>query len=173
MGCACLLLAGKIEEISVKPSIFSVVLNHIHKDILQMQPPAVDALVYISDYCFDSDKLISAEQKILVLLDFKVFAPTRYYFASQLARIAEFNSKEICFTNFLLECSLQVAVRRKPFPCKISSSKHAFLLDYVDCADSLLFMWLIYDIFCTAGHLPEHVPGIHGRSCCNSRHNSG
>ncbi len=85
LGCACLFLATKIEEI-----------NTI----------SVDSLVYLSDYSFDSAALISMEYTVIKILDFDINIPTRYYFLNRYSMAAQLNPKELCFAQYVLELTL-------------------------------------------------------------------
>ena len=57
LGCACLWLAAKLEE---------------------LQPPQVDNLTYAAENCFDAEHLVLYEQKLLRIFEFKAAMPTRY-----------------------------------------------------------------------------------------------
>lgn len=85
LGCSCLLIASKLEEV---------------------QAVSVENLVYIADFCFDSEDLIRMEGSVILALDFQLLLPTRYYFGIRLASAAKLSSKETQFLVFLLEVSL-------------------------------------------------------------------
>lgn len=74
VGCACLLIAAKIEEVL---------------------PPMVENLVYISDFCFDNDALISMESKIVKLLEYNLILPTRYYFGCRFSFLLKMTPNEV------------------------------------------------------------------------------
>jgi len=85
LGCACLWLAAKLEE---------------------LQPPQVNSLVFIADYCFDAEQLMNYEQKLMRLFEYKAAMPTRHYFAMRYVRAAECTPREICLVQYLVELSL-------------------------------------------------------------------
>lgn len=85
LGCSCLLIASKLEEV---------------------QAVSVENLVYIADFCFDSEDLIRMEGSVILALDFQLLLPTRYYFGIRLASAAKLSTKETQFLVFLLEVSL-------------------------------------------------------------------
>ena len=85
LGCSCLLIASKLEEV---------------------QAVSVENLVYIADFCFDSDDLIRMESSVILALDFQLLLPTRYYFGIRLASAAKLSPKETQFLVFILEVSL-------------------------------------------------------------------
>jgi hypothetical protein len=74
VGCACILIAAKLEEIL---------------------PPMVENLVFISDFCFDNDALIAMESKIVKLLEYNLIFPTRYYFGSRFAFLLKMTPNEV------------------------------------------------------------------------------
>jgi len=85
LGCSCLLIASKLDEV---------------------QAVSVENLVYIADFCFDSEDLISMESNVILALDFQLMLPTRYYFGIRLSSAAKLTPKETHFLIFLLEVSL-------------------------------------------------------------------
>jgi hypothetical protein len=59
IGCTCLLIASKLEEI---------------------QFPSIDDLVMVACNCFTAEEMIVMEQKILLTLNYNIPRPTRSYF---------------------------------------------------------------------------------------------
>ena len=86
LGCACLLLASKFEEV---------------------MPLSLEALVSASDYCFDTEELILMEKWCFACLHYDINSPTRYYFLTRFALAANFSEREEKIAHYLLELSLQ------------------------------------------------------------------
>lgn len=72
-----------------------------------MQPPTADGLVYSSGNSFDKAALFRTEVEILKLLDFKVYSPTRYDFATRFSLAGALTKKEQCLVHYLVEISFQ------------------------------------------------------------------
>lgn len=85
LGCSCLLIAAKLEE---------------------LQPPLVNDLVHRSDYCFDSEELITYEQQLMIVFELQPALPTRYYFAQRYAAAGKCTPRETAMAVFLTELSL-------------------------------------------------------------------
>ncbi len=85
LGCACLWLAAKLEE---------------------LQPPQVENLVFIADCCFDVEQLVNYEQRLMRIFEYKAAMPTRHYFALRFVRAAECSPKEVSLVQYLVELSL-------------------------------------------------------------------
>ena len=108
VGCACLLLAAKIEE---------------------LQPPLVEQLVQISDFCFEVDDLTSLERDLACdVFHFKLNMPTRYFFTARFARAAKMSKKETSFAHFITELSLyHVGFNRYPMSLVSAAAIHLTL----------------------------------------------
>ena len=88
LGCACLVIASKMEEI---------------------QPPFMSNLVEVAANCFTFENLVQMEAIILHKLNFNVNLPTRYYFLDRLLfASADTTKREIACAYFLLELTLLV-----------------------------------------------------------------
>ena len=85
LGCACLLIASKLEE---------------------LQPPLVADLVYRSDYCFDNEELINYEQRMMGVFELRPSLPTRYSFTKRYCLAAGCSAKEESLAIYLTELSL-------------------------------------------------------------------
>jgi cyclin A len=85
VGCACLLLASKMEEICAI---------------------SAEYLVKYSDHCFDLDLLMQMEQQIAIKVDFNMNLPTRLYFLQRLIIAAKLNGPESAFAMYLCELTL-------------------------------------------------------------------
>ena len=85
LGCACILIASKLEE---------------------LQPPLVADLVYRSDYCFDNEELINYEQRMMGVFDLRPNLPTRYSFTQRYCLAGGCSAKEESMAVFLTELSL-------------------------------------------------------------------
>jgi len=85
LGCACLWLAAKLEE---------------------LQPPQVENLVFIADCCFDAEQLVNYEQRLLRIFEYKAAMPTRHYFAMRYVRAAQCSPREVSLVQYLVELSL-------------------------------------------------------------------
>lgn len=99
LGCACLMIAGKLEEI---------------------EAPSIENLIYLSDNGFNTESLINMEMMILKMLNFKVSIYTSHHFATRLALAAHFSEKEKEFMLYLLEISLyDFNLSHENYPSKI------------------------------------------------------
>jgi hypothetical protein len=85
LGCACLWLAAKLVE---------------------LHAPQVENLVYAAECCFDTDALISCEQKLIKLFEYKPLMPTRYYFIMRYIKAGQFTLIEENLAIYLIELSL-------------------------------------------------------------------
>lgn len=86
LGCACLLLASKFEEVL---------------------PLSLDALVSAADFCFDTEELVLMEKWCFESLHYDINSPTRYYFLTRFALAAKLSGREEQVAHYLLELSLQ------------------------------------------------------------------
>jgi hypothetical protein len=103
LGCACLLIASKIEEIYV--SFFSSVLFVMADCFVSPQAPSADALVKTSGNSFDKTQLFAMECSVLRDLKFKVVTPTRLDFGLRFGVAAGMSKRELSLLTFLLEMS--------------------------------------------------------------------
>lgn len=85
LGCVCILIASKLEE---------------------THSPPIENLVFLSDYCFESDAVIKMEQKVVKLLGFHLAIPTRFSLHHRFALAADLTAKEKCLMHMFLELSL-------------------------------------------------------------------
>ena len=81
--------------------------HNISINFFVLQPPTLSNLSYISEFIFDEEALVLMEQKIMSLLAFDVYAPTRYLFAMRSAQSINLSPRETCLLQYLLELSLQ------------------------------------------------------------------
>lgn len=88
LGCACMLVASKFEEIYA---------------------PAVDEFVYISDNTYSRDEILQMESIILKKLDFRLMAATPRHFIKRFISAAEvpWDSLDTYLARYILELSLQ------------------------------------------------------------------
>ena len=86
LGCACMLLASKYEEI---------------------YPPSVDEFVYISDNTYTRDEVLRMETRVLKALNFNLTASTAKNFLRRYQRAAHVRSEEKNLCNYLCELTLQ------------------------------------------------------------------
>ena len=85
LGCACLMIAAKLEE---------------------MEGPTAENWVFLSDNSFTSIALIGMEDLVLQALDFRIFVHSSYYFMNRLAMAAGMTDKEKSYATMLLEIAL-------------------------------------------------------------------
>lgn len=85
VGCVCLLLASKFEEVTAL---------------------TLEDLVTVADHCFTGEMLISMERTCIEALHFDISIPTRHYFLSRFALAACMTASEEMMANFLLEITL-------------------------------------------------------------------
>ena len=85
LGCACLMIAAKLEE---------------------MEGPTAENWVFLSDNSFTSIALIEMEDLVLQALDFRIFVHSSYYFMTRLALAAGMTDKEKSYATLLLEIAL-------------------------------------------------------------------
>ena len=90
LGCACLVVACKLEE---------------------QLPPVMANLVELAAQCFSCDDLLEMEQRVMKVLTFDLNLPTRVYFGERLCVLSEATDREKSLVNFFLELSLLVCSR--------------------------------------------------------------
>eukprot|EP01038_Epipyxis_sp_PR26KG_P008745 gene8745-11817_t len=86
VGCCCLFIAGKFEEIDAMASF---------------------PLVHLSSYSFSVDDVTGMERFILNELKFDLGSPTRYDFIQLFWKVAKLNPKEKCLALYLTELTLK------------------------------------------------------------------
>eukprot|EP00953_Heterococcus_sp_UTEX-ZZ885_P001783 1484-Heterococcus_DN1.PRE.1 len=86
LGCACLLVAAKFEE------------EH---------PPAVNALVYISENTYTHREVVDMELQVVQQLKFRITSITPYHFVGRFAAAAACDERQQELANYLLELALQ------------------------------------------------------------------
>lgn len=86
LGCACMLLASKYEE------VFS---------------PSVDEFVYISDNTYTREQVLSMESTVLREMNFRLACATAKQFLHRFVRAANFSEQDVAFVNYLAELTLQ------------------------------------------------------------------
>jgi hypothetical protein len=74
IGCTCLLIASKLEEI---------------------QFPSIDDLVMVACNCFTAEEMIAMEQKILVTLNYNIPRPTRSYFLERFLLVSRVDCSDL------------------------------------------------------------------------------
>ena len=92
LGCACLILAAKLEQIKVGQGNFTLYFLRmylIYRYFILLQFPGIDELVHISNYCFLRGDLIEMERTVLNVLDYNVSIPTRMYFLNRFILAAQ------------------------------------------------------------------------------------
>jgi hypothetical protein len=94
LGCSCLLIAAKMEEMSI---------------------PSVEDFLRTADYCFSARDLFLMEIDVLKCLDYNVASfPTRRYFLLRYLRAAGLQAGACCrecsFASMLVDLSMQVHV---------------------------------------------------------------
>lgn len=104
LGCACLLVASKFEEVL---------------------PLSLEALVVASDHCFDSGSLVLMEKWCFECLHYDVNTPTRHYFLTRFALAANLTEREDKLAHYLLELTLQdIAFRKFPASAVAAAALH-------------------------------------------------
>jgi len=107
LGCACLLIASKLDEVI---------------------PPQVERLVYLSDFCFDDDALCAMELNIIKLLNFDLFCPTRAHYVERFSLAAELSDKEKQLMLYILDISiLDIQLNRCPASKVAAAALHYVL----------------------------------------------
>jgi len=82
LGCACLMIAAKLEEVEC---------------------PTAESWVFLSDNSFSMEALTAMENVVLQALDFRISVHTSYYFMHRLAIAARLTDKERSYATMLLE----------------------------------------------------------------------
>jgi len=86
LGCACLFIASKVEEI---------------------YHPSIDDLMTLSCFSFSREELVLLEQSLLVhILKFNLRPPTRHDFAVRFVKLLQLSSLEESLVHYILEISL-------------------------------------------------------------------
>jgi hypothetical protein len=85
IGCVCLLLASKFEEVTAL---------------------TLEDLVTVADHSFTGEMLINMERTCIEALHFDMSIPTRHYFLSRFALAASMTANEEMMANYLLEVTL-------------------------------------------------------------------
>ena len=137
LGCTCVLLAAKLEQLVVSPLITrcSDVLNVI---VCCDQIPSVGKFVKTADECFSVEDVVAMELEVLMQMAFEVVRPTRHLFlarfmlASKADFLQEFGgdrrslylqreaspTKEESFAQMMLDITLQYYIFNK-FPMSL------------------------------------------------------
>ena len=103
VGCACLLIAAKLDEV---------------------QPPLTSHLVNISDNAFSIGAIVQMEQTLLNLLDFNIVIPTRMTFSARFALAAQLIAREKSFLHFILELTLLDYTMNRFVPSLVTAGTH-------------------------------------------------
>ena len=86
VGVTALLIACKYEEI---------------------YPPEVKECVYITDYAYQREQVLSMETAILTRLNFEICVPTGYHFLSRYFDVINASERTRCLANFYAERNIQ------------------------------------------------------------------
>lgn len=114
LGCACLLLASKLEQMAVRACHYNV-FKESYVNVVYLQSPTVEEIVRTADYCFTDQQLCEMEICVLQLLDFDIASiPTRQYFLNRFMKAASLEKdkfpREYSFASMLIDLSMQVMV---------------------------------------------------------------
>ena len=126
LGCACLWLAAKLEE---------------------LHPPPVESLALIADYCFEVEQLVNYEKKLLRIFEYRPAMPTRHYFVMRFVRAGECSPREISLAQYITELSFyDVTLLTYPMSAIAAASLHLTLqimrpLNDLDNPDEPYMIW--------------------------------